>query len=35
MKQFRISEENVTVINNLQLRSSVSKNRMGLDNLEQ
>ena len=30
----RISEENVTVTNNLQLRSSVSKNRMGLDNLE-
>ena len=30
----RICEENVTVTNNLQLRSSVSKNRMGLDNLE-
>ena len=30
----RISEENVTVTNILQLRSSVSKNRMGLDNLE-
>lgn len=30
----RISEENVTVTNNLQLRSSVSKNHKGLDNLE-
>lgn len=30
----RVGEESVTVTNNLQLRSSVSKNRMGLDNLE-
>lgn len=34
MIDIRISEENVTVTNNLQLRNSVSKNRMGLDNLE-
>ena len=33
-KSIVICEENVTVTNNLQLRSSVSKNRMGLDNLE-
>lgn len=30
----RISEENVTVTNNLQLRNSVSKTHKGLDNLE-
>ena len=29
-----ISKESVTVTNNLQLRASVSKNRIGLDNLE-
>lgn len=34
MIDIRISEENVTVTNNLQLRSSVSKNHTGLDNLE-
>ena len=30
----RIGQDSVTVTNNLQLRSSVSKNRLGLDNLE-
>lgn len=34
MIDIRISEENVTVTNNLQLRNSVSKNHKGLDNLE-